>query len=61
MHQIHPSRWTTSMYWTVKLGAAFVIGLVFWLIYRWTPDLFPFVIAYSIVSPWTKAIREGKF
>jgi uncharacterized BrkB/YihY/UPF0761 family membrane protein len=38
----------------VSITVAFLLGLIFWLLYRWVPDILPFVIAWTIVRPLFK-------
>jgi len=41
----------------VCLGAALVLGLPLWLIYKLSPDLFVFVLAWIIVRPLYKVLK----
>lgn len=59
MTEIHPSRLTTTQGWITSLGASFIVGVVFWLAYKWVPDLFPFLIAFAIVRPIYKIWKKG--
>lgn len=38
----------------VSAIVAFLLGLVYWLIYKWAPDLLLFVIAWTVVRPLFK-------
>lgn len=29
----------------------FLVGLIFWLLYKWVPDSLPFAIGWAIVRP----------
>lgn len=42
----------------VCIVVAFIIGLPLWLIYRWVPDLLPFVIAWVVARPVFKIWQE---
>jgi len=39
---------------TVTAIVAFLVCLIFWLFYKWAPDLLPFAIAWIIVRPLFK-------